>query len=156
MSEAKNYKRAIPINDIDYEMQKVRSDWAEPLTSDDIDEMLEIVLTETDQEKVTRNMWAIMGYYKTALRLGFLTEWNGEYNRVVYDLQSAGQDLIRNRPISFVACIQRVADRIELSHSKGGQFRRLDKTQKHEYTEEVRKEKKPNFLSGVIGKGKEE
>lgn len=138
----------MPVNELDYEMMLTDPDWGKPTIGKDLMEKLNLILEETPEEKIIENLWELLSYYKTSLRLGFLDVWNGEYDYVVYYLSLAGDMLTTGNVKSFVTCLQRVADRLELSHSKKGAYRKLSRTSKHEYKEEVGEppKKKPGWL----------
>lgn len=69
-------------------------------------------------------MWGLLSYYTRDLRLGNLSNWNNEIAFCHHWLSLAG-DLLRAGHIkSFLSALSRVVDRLEISQSKGGFYRK--------------------------------
>ena len=81
--------------------------------------------------------WELMSYFTQDMRLANLTEMNNEYNYVVYYLELAGDMLRCGYTRAFMACISKVATRLELSQSKAGFLRKRMSTMVNENRHEV-------------------
>jgi len=69
-------------------------------------------------------MWGLLSYYTRDLRLGNLGNWNNELSYCHHYLSLAG-DLLRVGNVkSFLSALSRVIDRLEISQSKGGFYRK--------------------------------
>jgi len=80
----------------------------------------------TERQSVidTEPLWGLLSYYTRDLRLGNLSSWNDEVKYCHHWLSLAGDCLRLGFINSFLSALSRVIDRLEISQSKGGFYRK--------------------------------
>lgn len=164
--------KEVPINDLHFQLLTTDTVWGSVSVPPELKQIInrehtEILIdkdgnTIIDQrtgepKKVIKSSgyWEMLGFYTRDLRLGNLSDLNGEMDYCKYHLDLANDFLRAGFIEPFLICLSRVATVIELSQSKKGFFRKLMNTfiQKHEYNELTAD--KRNFF-GAGGKNKNE
>ena len=142
------YKRNLPINELDLRQQQTESKWGKPDIPKDLKEKLDLIISETSEATVKENLWDLFGYYTQDLRLSNLSYKNNEIQYCMYYLDLAGDFLKENMIKSFLVCLSRVATVTELAQSKGGFLRRQMNTLRTENVDEILEPKKKTIFGG--------
>jgi len=152
--------RKIPTSDLDFNLMTTDTVWGKnqdiPI---DLRTALEQYYQARDADgKVTgtykKRLWGLLGFYTRDMRLGNLTEKNGELAYVHYYLDLANDMLQAEMVEPFLICLSRAATRLELSQSKMGFLRKQMNTFRQESTyQELEPPKKSLFGMAKGGKG---
>jgi hypothetical protein len=130
--------------------------WGGMEVSEELRTRLNKIYKARDQEgkdiDIIESLWGLLGYYTRDMRLGNLSEWNGELEYCKYHLDLAGDFLQTGMIEPFIICLSRVATVLELSQSKRGFLRSKQNTFTHEQiTGEIEPPK--SRLLGIKRKG---
>lgn len=129
-------QRPVPVSDLDFDFRTVEPNWGKEDVPVELRSRLGIIFKEFDEHgnevEVMKSLWDLLGYYTRDMRLANLSQWNNEFDYCVYYLDLAG-DLLREGYIeSFCAALARTVTILELSQSKAGFFRKLQRTRRNE------------------------
>jgi len=129
--------RVMPNSELDLHFLTTETVWGKPEVSPELKEKLErLEYTKHSDGTVSvdsKSLWDLLSFYTRDMRLGNLSEWNGELQYCQYYLDLA-HDLLEsgyNEP--FIICLSRVASILELSQSKRGFLRRNMNTLRTEH-----------------------
>lgn len=138
MSEEGRPPRRTPINELDFQLMTVESEWGKDIQPE-LYAKLKVAGHELEQTtdgkfKVKEEaLWGLLSYYTRDMRLGNLDKHMYEYACLWLDF--AGDSLRLGAVRSFLTALSRVITALELSQSRGGFLRRLMNTfrQEHDY-----------------------
>ena len=153
----KKYINVVPQNDLHFQLLTTNTEWGGNIPDELRDKLSKKYLVENEQGErfiKTTGLWEILGFYTRDLRLGNLSEWNGELTYVRYYLDLANDLLQENAVKPFLICISRVATQIESSQSKGGFLRRRMNTLTQEHFQQEFEPKKKSLFGNLMGGGK--
>jgi hypothetical protein len=143
-----NEKRKTPYNELDLQFMITEPAWGKEATTE-LNKKVSQVIGEAyymclDCEKPSNSkdkcshckgsniqlvidkepLWGLLSYYTRDLRLGNLSTWNNEISFCHHWLSLAGDLLRAGHVKSFLSALSRVVDRIEISQSKQGFYRK--------------------------------
>ena len=167
MSENDNYNQ-VPVNDLHLQLLTTDTVWGSVSVPQELKQIVNnehtAILTDENGEAVidpitnkpklvikSSGYWEMLGFYTRDLRLGNLSEANGEMYYCKYHLDLANDFLREGFTKPFLITLSRVATVIELSQSRRGFFRKIMNTftQEHKYSELGAGKK--NFFGGDKG-----
>lgn len=169
IQQQKQAKRLLPSSDIDFNMLVTDPTWGR---QEDVNISLrntlakEIKIVAEDPQGNKKRLefnvsaWDLLDFYKRDLRLGNLRSKTGKnpFQRddvevCEFYLNLAGDFLECKLYKPFLICLRRVITTLELSHSRGGFFRRLLQTFRTEnVTQQINPPKKSMFGGGAVKK----
>lgn len=148
--------RQLPASDLDFNLMMTDSVWGRHEVNKDLKEKLEKYYLETGQDGqqyvTKKSMWGLLGFYTRDIRLGNLSEWNGELDACRYYLDLANDLLLVDMIEPFLIALSRAATILETSQSKRGFLRKLMNTLRQEH---IKQELEPPKKSMFGGKKKE-
>lgn len=161
--------RNLPQNDLDFNLMMTDSVWGKKEVNQELkDKLNKTVLTKDEhgnQVYVTDgngnvtpvgdrySMWSLLAYFTRDMRLGNLSEWNGELFSCRYMIELSNDLLVTDMKQSFAVALSRVATILETSQSKGGFLRKMMNTIRQEnFRQEIEPPKKSFFGGGNKGK----
>jgi hypothetical protein len=126
-------EEAIPDSNLDFAWQTVNPVWGRSTVPPELQERLTkkgkvfIDVDGNEFEPSREGMWSLLSFYTRDLRLGFLTRqevyWAQEYCEIA-------NDCIRQElPESFFLALGKVVALVEVSQSRDGNLRRMNRTQ---------------------------
>ena len=150
-------RRTMPMSELDMQMMMTNPEWGKLNITAELDEKLAeyaIEKGENGEAVVTKeSLWSLLGFYTRDLRLGNLSQWNGEVQYCQWYLDLAGDFLQSDMIKPFLICLSRVITILELSQSKAGFLRRRQNTfTSEQYKQELEPPKK-HILGGNKNKG---
>jgi hypothetical protein len=101
---------------------------------------------ETELEVSQEGLWSLLGFYTRDMRLGNLSQFDGQVNYCSYYLDLANDYLQAGMVEPFLICLSRVATVLELSQSRGGFLRRRMNTLTQEHSAIDNEPKKANLF----------
>jgi hypothetical protein len=148
-----NNGSSTPINELDMQMRMTDPQWGTDNVSQDLKnkliKILNIQESSDGQTVITKeDLWGVLSYYTRDMRLANLSVFDGEYNYCVKHLELAGDCLSAGYIESFLACLRRVINCLELSQSKGGFLRRRLGTFTSETYQQALEPTKKNLFGG--------
>jgi hypothetical protein len=145
-------KRSVPTSDLDLNMMITDNVWGRPEVSPELKDMLNKYYLEKDSEGndiiKASSLWGLLSYYTRDIRLGNLSEWNGELNLCRYELDLAGQLLYAGMVEPFLIALSKAITIIETSQSKNGFLRRAMNTLRQEHFNQTIETPKKGFFGG--------
>ena len=148
-------RRAIPISDLDFNLMTTNTEWGGQYIPEELRRKLQrdyIEVINGQQYLKKEGLWEMLGFYTRDMRLGNLSEFNGELNYCTYYLDLANDFLRDDFVEPFLISLSRAATILELSQSKKGFLRRRMGTFTQEHYQQELDPKKKNFF----GMGKKE
>lgn len=129
-------KRVMPQSELDFHLMTTDAVWGDPSINPQLRERLNKYFLKRDERGKplfdkngnligdTSSLWSLLGFYTRDMRLGHLSQWNGELQYCQYFLDLAGDFLQVNMIDSFITSLSRAATILELSQSKNGFLRK--------------------------------
>jgi len=161
--------RALPVNELDLQMQLTNSEWGQKPTSEQLGAIThdfnvtypkgtKVILKDQKISELTEEItilsehgsWGLLAYLTRDMRLGNLT--GDEVDACKHLLDLGGDCLQEGYNRSFAAAIKRVAHTLEVSQSRKGFFRKLLNTLRRE---DIRSDLNPP-KSKLFGGGKKD
>lgn len=124
--KAQQNKRTLPASELDLNLMLTDTVWGNlsPALKEKLVKSY-VVTNEKGEKFVTKeDMSSLLGFYTRDLRLGNLSNFNGEITYCEYHLDLANDFLKEGFIDPFLVCLSRVATKLEISQSKGGFLRR--------------------------------
>ena len=165
--QKQKHTRPMPQNELDYHMMLTNSAWGKAEISPSLQEKLsQQVIKRTvvgvdennkpiiREEVTTENSWHNLSFISRDLKLANLSNkfGNDEVAYCEYRVTLAADCLQANMPKAFLACMNQVAPKLDLSQSKGGFLRKNFKT---DTLENINVDKEPPKKS-LFGLGKKQ
>jgi hypothetical protein len=150
--ENREFQRSTPASELDYQSMIMNNDWGSANVSEDLKEALRKYYKETNTKGVetitTKSLWGLLSYYTKDIRLGNLSEWNGELTVCRYHLDLAGQLLYAGMIEPFLVSLSKAITIIETSQSKNGFVRKNGNTLRQEHHNTNIDSPKKSFFGG--------
>jgi len=148
--------RSVPQSDLDLNLLITNSVWGKQEVPKEIRERLNRFYNYVDEDgksKITvSSLWGTLGFYTRDMRLGNLSEWNGELEKTRYMIDLAANCLSKNYPGAFLVSLSVAATILETSQSKTGFLRRINNTLRQEHIQQNLEPPKKSFLGGEMKK----
>lgn len=126
---------------------------AKPKTSEDWRDVCEIFMHMGGQFQETGySVWSMLQVYVQDLRLGNISEKNGQYEYCRYWLNRAVEALNIGLPKTFLSCYKNLVTEIELSQSKDGFLREIINTVIQRMTGNISESQKKTLFGGSMRK----
>ena len=156
--------RNLPQNDLDFNLMLTDSVWGKKQAGTDLKNKLNKLYLERDEkgkpvmirdkegntvplgEKYS--MWSLLSFFTRDMRLGNLSEWNGELEATRYMIELSNDLLVTDMKQSFAVSLSRVATILETSQSKGGFLRKIMNTLRQEHVRQDIGPPKKEFFGG--------
>ena len=148
--------RTTPQSDIDLQMMLTDPKWGQDVPRE-LREKLKIIVGEYMSQdengqpirvRVEEGLWGLLSYYTRDIRLGNLSNFNGELEYCRYFLDLAGDCLRSGYLQSFLKSLTMAVTIIETSQSKGGFLRKRQNTLTQEKMQGELEPKKSGLLGG--------
>ena len=142
--------RSVPSNELDLQMQITDPAW-QRLSPDLQEKLLNLVgyQMEDDVKKaVYEKLSGILGIYTRDLRLGNISNLNGEFDYVSYYIELSVDLLACGMSKSCIASLNKALARLELSSSRRGFLRKLINTFRQEKITNTLEPEKKNLMGG--------
>lgn len=149
--------RKVPQSELDFELMRLEPEWGRQTVSEDLRAKLVNILgiqenPDTKETELTvEHLWGLLSYYTKDVRLGNISNKNGEFNYCQAYLDFAGDCLREGYIQSFMTALSRVITVLELSQSKDGFLRRRQGTITSEQFQEILEPKKRSFFGNGGG-----
>lgn len=144
--------RALPQSDLDLNLMLTDSLWGrEDVPTELKDKLNKYFLTkdENGKDQVSKeSLWGLLGFYTRDMRLGNLSNWDGELMRCRYMIDLANDLLSSDMTGAFLIALSRGATMLETSQSKGGFLRRINNTLIQKHTSQQMEPPKKKLFGG--------
>lgn len=143
--------RVLPSSDLDLNLMLTDSVWGRDEVPTDLKEKLSVYSNggqdAEGQTIVTKSsLWGVLGFLTRDMRLGNLSEWNNEIQTCRYHIDLANDLLDADMTEPFIIALERAANILETSQSKGGFLRKQMNTLRQEHmTQNLEPPKKSLF-----------
>lgn len=152
-NQQEQQSRTLPTSDLDLNLMITDSVWGRPEVSPELKEALNQYYQQKDTDGNIQvrssSLWGLLSYYTRDIRLGNLSEWNGELQACRYYLDLSGQLLYAGLTEPFLVCLSMAITIIETSQSKGGFLRRAMNTLTQQHYTQVAEAPKKGFFGGA-------
>jgi hypothetical protein len=149
--------RTVPTSQLDVTMMVTDNVWGRPNVSNELKDILNKYYLEKNdrgEDIITKqSLWGLLSYYTRDIRLGNLSEWNGELQACRYYLVLAGDLLYAGLIEPFLVALSQAIAIIETSQSKSGFLRRQMNTLRSENIHQQMEAPKKGFFGSKSGEG---
>ena len=148
-----DFQREVPADKMEYDMQITNPSWGASKIPEALQQYMDNIVERRESEKRKlgkidtdyKDLWQLLAYYTRDIRLGNLNQSENDY--CIHYLDLAGDLLKKGYPKGFAVALSRAVTILELSQSKKGFLRRINKTMTREFKEEyVAPQKDSNFM----------
>lgn len=146
-------KRSVPQSDLDLNLMLTNAVWGSPEVSQELRVRLaqkfDLKDTESGKEiELKASAWGMLGFYTRDMRLGNLSDLNGELSVCRYYIDLANDLLTCGMTKPFLIALSRSATILETSQSKKGFLRNILNTLRQEHTSTTIEPPKKKIFGG--------